>query len=789
MSTRSTPRRCLPRLEPLEARETPATLFDNGQIAVVAENRAGIVEPPVPVYFRGEPRGTCNVVEGYQRVGRSGFFPLSRVDVVASGYSRLSYQKADGSSAALGTSLVVGPSFRDADGLHLIPTVQRVDVDVASNVVTVRLTATFGALATQVVTVRHVPAALGRTVTTVSARFTTLNDLTLDATAHGNDALRLFTVSTMYAGSGWDTSDVQFRDAHGAVQRLAAGDLPGDQHLFAAPSPLASTGAFVTAVKQPGSTWFPDSPTVGVGLTSATLTLPGGTPERLAVGLQGWRQESSDPNDDSLSLWLEVLAAPATLPAGAQLDVLYQVTATPPQALPAAPAAPVLLGPRGVAPTLRPTFTWSAMLGADAYDLLLSRLTPAARPVLYHAGLSEATFTPTTPLPQGLYRVRVRAVRDGQAGGWSAPLTFRIDVPTPARPVLTGPVGATSTTPTFTWSPAAHAVAYDLLAIDRASGAVMIRQRLTTMSYERLFPLPPRTFRWWVRAINEAGEAGAWSAPAEVQAAGDVLTDLARSRHWVTYVPRGYNPNLGRFPSAAQIRADLLLLRGEGFRGVMTWSLDGSLALVPRIAKSLGFSYVVAGLYWYDQAQLDREYRAALAEQASIDAYIVGNEGLEFGPRYTRSALQAVINDLRTATGKPLGTCETGGHLLANPELLSIGDFTTTNIHPWWAGIRDVAAAVRHTANEYAALVARAPAGKPVFVRESWWPTGGGDPAATPANQLAYYRALAAEALPFAWGEAFDQPWKAEPPWGLHTVAGQRKPVLVALAALIRDPL
>ena len=68
-------------------------------------------------------------------------------------------------------------------------------------------------------------------------------------------------------------------------------------------------------------------------------------------------------------------------------------------------------------------------------------------------------------------------------------------------------------------------------------------------------------------------------------------------------------------------------------------------------------------------------------------------------------------------------------------------------------------------------------------------PPSGARPAATAANQVEYFRQLAGSGALFAWGEAFDQPWKTqEPPWGLHTAAGLRKRVITELASLYRDP-
>ena len=47
------------------------------------------------------------------------------------------------------------------------------------------------------------------------------------------------------------------------------------------------------------------------------------------LGLQGFLASTLDPNDDSLSVWLEVLGAPDTLAVGTAFDVDFRVTAVP----------------------------------------------------------------------------------------------------------------------------------------------------------------------------------------------------------------------------------------------------------------------------------------------------------------------------------------------------------------------------------------------------------------------------------------------------------------------------
>jgi hypothetical protein len=88
-----------------------------------------------------------------------------------------------------------------------------------------------------------------------------------------------------------------------------------------------AVGGYFELIKEPGSSWFPTSPSIRIDLLSLT-----GLTGR--VGIQGWLAATTNPTDDSLSVWLEWLDAPATLPSGATYEMSYTVTATPPSTVP-----------------------------------------------------------------------------------------------------------------------------------------------------------------------------------------------------------------------------------------------------------------------------------------------------------------------------------------------------------------------------------------------------------------------------------------------------------------------
>ncbi|MCG8434529.1 MAG: hypothetical protein MJA83_10900, partial [Gammaproteobacteria bacterium] len=282
----------------------------------------------------------------------------------------------------------------------------------------------------------------------------------------------------------------------------------------------------------------------------------------------------------------------------------------------------------------------------------------------------------------------------------------------------------------------------------------------------------------------------------------DVLRDLTTQRHWIGYAPRNFNPNIGQEPTQEQIRADLEQLHAEGWRSIYTYTLDGVLQHTPRIAKEVGFDYTLAGVFFFDEAQLAREKAAAQSELAHIDGFIVGNEGLLFG-RYTKNRLAQEVAFFQTL-GKPVTTTETSGQYFADNSLLDLGDFVFFNTQPWFNGAlnpADPAGMAASVSNEFFAFQQIRP-DRTIVIKESWYPTGG-NVVATEANQVAFFQALADEtntsdeSVLFAWGEAYDQPWKIEvspfgvvgPDWGFHTSNGTPKQLIADLQSVYTAPV
>ena len=298
-----------------------------------------------------------------------------------------------------------------------------------------------------------------------------------------------------------------------------------------------------------------------------------------------------------------------------------------------------------------------------------------------------------------------------------------------------------------------------------------------------------------VTALGRCGDSDS-GPPGDIppcQPNGQLPDALLNCRNWITFQPPSpFNP--GVVPaSEAELEGSLDRLAEEGWRGLVTYSLDPSQGLdqTARIARQAGFTSVIAGLFVHDEPQFIRERAAALVQVQYVDGFVLGNEVLQRGVGgFAAQRLATEIADLRSATGRPVATSETYNRYLADPTLASLGDWLFPNLQFWFdPAIRTPAQAAQVVETQYLALQAMA-SGRAVVVKEAWWPTAG-DPAATEENQVEFFRALAASPVRFVWGEAYDQFWKQEPlgqgpNWGLHRSDGGPKPVVPALRSTYR---
>ncbi|PAW63714.1 MAG: hypothetical protein B9S36_04185 [Verrucomicrobiia bacterium Tous-C2TDCM] len=309
-------------LEPILA-EKP--FFEN-RVQLLEAKNLGLAENKVPIYHgRKLIHGQRHeAIEGHFRLGTRRNYPLLFADLVANGRLQLTYAKRNGRSGRLGTSVATSPAYRTTQTLDLLPDINRVTVyakgireDYRS-----KITASFPGAAS--IALEHGIEGLqvGRTRFKLETRFTTVADIAL---ARGeevvaNDRFRVLTLSSMFADNErFDANQIRYEALGGAVATLnLRNSTTRDQRLFPRALPV---GSWIELVKGRGSSWNPDGPTIRVEIKN-----PGG----LQLGIQGFLAASTDPNFDSLAVWLEWIDAPDTIPSGTELDLEFEAVATPP---------------------------------------------------------------------------------------------------------------------------------------------------------------------------------------------------------------------------------------------------------------------------------------------------------------------------------------------------------------------------------------------------------------------------------------------------------------------------
>ena len=312
--------------------------------SLILKQVKGILQPFVPVSLDGVPVGDAavpgsnlfNAVEIYDQTPGRDDFPLVWSDLVANAYVRSTYQKAQGPGASLGTSVLGSASFRTtADSLRLVPDVARAELSTGGpERVKNELEARFGPAAATVRSVHRYPDPVdGRTTTGLSVGFEAGQDIALDARQLGNDAFRLLTLSSMYSSDrAYDANVLRYSGPDGVIQTVRIGDLLKEKggrrgfHLLPGEGKVpraVALGDWFELVKEPGSTWFPDSPSIRVEVRDR-----GGFPGKL--GIQGFLADSASPSEDSLSVWIEWVDAPAVIPSKTRVDFDFTVVARAP---------------------------------------------------------------------------------------------------------------------------------------------------------------------------------------------------------------------------------------------------------------------------------------------------------------------------------------------------------------------------------------------------------------------------------------------------------------------------
>lgn len=230
----------------------------------------------------------------------------------------------------------------------------------------------------------------------------------------------------------------------------------------------------------------------------------------------------------------------------------------------------------------------------------------------------------------------------------------------------------------------------------------------------------------------------------------------------------GQNPQENRYPSDDEIRADLELLSRQT-DSIRTYSVDGNLANVPRLAEELGLRVTLGIWISQDMERNEREIAKAIElakSSRSVVRVVVGNEAL-FRSEITPEALIAYIDRVRAAVKVPVTTSEQWHIWQEYPELGRHVDLIAAHILPYWEFVpmEDSVQFTLDRARDLKKLFPR----KPLLLSEVGWPSNGrtrGGAEATQIDQAIYLRTLVntlnAQGYNYFVIEAFDQPWKID---------------------------
>ena len=265
-----------------------------------------------------------------------------------------------------------------------------------------------------------------------------------------------------------------------------------------------------------------------------------------------------------------------------------------------------------------------------------------------------------------------------------------------------------------------------------------------------------------------------------------VLCSLANYTYWHLYSP--FREAAGTLVSQDQITRELQMLFDAGARGLVTYEMMNGIEKAPRIAKEIGFRWVIAGVYWWTNGVANGQTESTLSEEKAnldsnvewIDGIVIGNEGLvessEWNqPRYAFADLERELGAMKAKyPARPVTTAEGRIVYEGHPNLVSDGsltDFIFPNLHPWWGGFRDPVEGVNDVILTLASEPFASRGNRLLVLHESWWPSE--TDGQTEDAQAAFFQGLLDAGIPFCWGETIDQPWKGGPEgavgahWGL----------------------
>ena len=250
---------------------------------------------------------------------------------------------------------------------------------------------------------------------------------------------------------------------------------------------------------------------------------------------------------------------------------------------------------------------------------------------------------------------------------------------------------------------------------------------------------------------------------------------------------QGQYPQKDQYPTDDEMRRDLEIL-SKLTDNIRTYSVDGTLGNIPKLAEEFGLRVTLGIWISPDQARNEREIQKAIElanHSRSVVRVVVGNEAL-FREEITPEELIVLLDRVRAAVKVPVTTSEQWHIWEKYPQLAKHVDLIAAHILPYWEFIpMDKAGEfVLERARDLKKMFPK----KPLLLSEVGWPSNGrmrGGADATQADQAIYLRTLVNTLNRRGYNyfviEAFDQPWKASDEgsvgayWGVYNAARQQK--------------
>ncbi|MBK1719687.1 glycosyltransferase [Thiocystis violacea] len=288
---------------------------------------------------------------------------------------------------------------------------------------------------------------------------------------------------------------------------------------------------------------------------------------------------------------------------------------------------------------------------------------------------------------------------------------------------------------------------------------------------------------WWL--LNRPGEEPPW--PTRIQG--------------FSFAPMRADddPSQKRFPSIADIDADLALLKGRT-HAVRTYTVESTLAEIPRLAEAHDLNVTLGAWIGPDQdanlIEIKRLGEVLAKGHRNIVRVMVGNEAILRDDVNVKDLVD-YLDRVRKLTWLPVSTAEPWHVWLKYPKLVEHVDFITIHLLPYWEGV-PLEQAVDYAVNRYNQVKEAYP-DKPIIIGEVGWPSNGRrnrGAEASAANQTRFLRRFLekAESEQYVYYvmEAFDQLWKLKTEgatgtyWGVYN--DNREPKFEFTEPVVRIP-